>query len=170
MSVINTINNIKNQISGVDNSNKTSEPNNELVENFGDILDSTIKDTSLTSAVSPTNIQDGFKEIFNELGIGIASSLAAAFTENGSVSADKTAESDTKNGELAADDSMPTKANTLDNEPVVGEKDPTDINNILESIALLTANKSISTEARNALTSLQDVLLKNEQTEKQTKS
>gem|GEM_PF-4780118 len=71
---------------------------------------------------------------------------------------------------MATDDSTPKKANTVDNEPAVNEKDPTDINNILESIALLTANKSISTEARNALTSLQDVLLKNEQTEKQTKS
>lgn len=172
MSVISAINNIKNQISGLDSSNKTSESNSSQSEDFGNILDSTIKETGLSSAITPTNIQNDFKEIFNELGIGIASSLVASLSGNMTASAGKAAESTSEiaNDSATTDDSATSKTDSVNNEPAASGDDPTDIKNVLDSIALLTANKSISPEARNALSSLQDLLLKDNDTEKQSKS
>lgn len=173
MTALNSINTIANTISNVDNI-ATNASTSALGDTFGQLLDSTIKENGLNAAISSTNIQDGFKEVFNELGLGIATSLVSALSGSTTTTADVTDENTSDLAATKATDDL----DSTDSSEEVAETDvatsneETSLKSILDSIALLTANQSISSEAKNTLSSLQSILLEsddsNDEESKQT--
>lgn len=174
MSAISMINNITNQISGSDDSAKKTQASNDASEKFETILDSTIKDASSVAIINPTTIQNSFEEVFNELGINIATSLVSALSGTNTTT-DKTAEDEENGGkssDLVADDSLLTTEDNADNAQVSENKE-TDIKNIFDSLTSLSAKNLnlIKPDTRNALLSLQNILIESDDdAEKQTKS
>lgn len=176
MSALNTINNIANSIPEL-KSNTATESTNVLGENFAKLLNSTIKENGLSSTNGTTNIQDSFKDVFNELGLGIATSLVAALSASPAATIDEVVEETVELNEENTNDVVSTETTE---EPTDSSGDIVEtgadvsneelsLKNILDSIASLTANQSISSEAKNALSSLQSILLESDDSHNETR-